>query len=211
MEKFSRNIEWLGLTHRSSYVPMLQRLAGRDDISTLKVLADVVEPVKDYQRHRTAPTEPTSATPLNRLIDVVRPESDSARHFASLVNSLFSSKPSTPETRLEIRTQLTEWRDSQEGLQPLLQRSLLLKEVAPLSQNLSALGSAGLGALDCLENHDPAPDGWKANQMALIDRAKKPTAQVLLMITPSVQKLVEACGAQTNAASAQTTAGSGQK
>ena len=203
MEKFSRNLEWLGLTHRSSYIPMLQRLAGRDDISTLKVLADVVEPVKDYQRHRTASTEPTSATPLNRLIDAARPESDGARHFASLVSSLFSGKPGTPETRLEIRTQLTEWRDSQESLQPLLQRSLLLKEVAPLSQNLSALGSAGLGALDCLENHDPAPDGWKANQMALIDRAKKPTAQVLLMIAPSVQKLVEACGAQTSAQTGQ--------
>lgn len=210
MEKFSRNLEWLGLTHHSSYLPMLQRLAGRDDVSALKVLADVVEPVKDYQRHRTAPTEPTSATPLNRLIDTVRPESDTARHFDSLVNSLFSGKPTKPETRIEIRGQLTEWRDSQESLQPLLQRSVLLKEVAPLSQNLSALGVAGLGALDCIENHDPAPDGWRANQLALIDRAKKPTAQVLLMVAPSVQKLVEACGAPTNATSAQTGTGSGR-
>ena len=201
MEKFSRNIEELGLTHRSSYVPMLQRLAGKDDISALKELADVVEPVKDYQRHKTAPTEPTSATPLNRLIDAARPESETARHFASLVDSLGTNRPNAQETRLEIRAQLTRWRDGQADLQPLLQKSQLLREVAPVSANLSALGVAGLGALDCIENHDPAPDGWKANQLALIERAKKPNAQVLLMIVPSVQKLVEACGAAAAPAS----------
>ena len=50
----SLRLDWLGLTHNSSYVPMLRRIAGSDDISALKVLADVVEPVKDYTREQTA-------------------------------------------------------------------------------------------------------------------------------------------------------------
>ena len=71
------------MTHNSSYVPMLRRIAGTDDVSSLKVLADVVEPVKDYTREETATEPATSATPLNRVVDAVRPESATARQFAS--------------------------------------------------------------------------------------------------------------------------------
>ena len=41
LEVESQRLEWLGLTHNSSYEPMLRRIAGSDDISSLKVLADV--------------------------------------------------------------------------------------------------------------------------------------------------------------------------
>src|SRR5262249_38285878 len=50
LEKFSRNLDWLGLTHNSSYSAMLRRLTGGDDIVALRMLADVVEPVKCYSR-----------------------------------------------------------------------------------------------------------------------------------------------------------------
>ncbi len=82
LEVESSRLEWLGLTHNSSYAPMLRRIVGSDDISSLKVLADVVEPVKDYTREETAPAPATSATPLNRVVDAVRPESITARKFA---------------------------------------------------------------------------------------------------------------------------------
>ena len=45
---------------------------------------------------------------------------------------------------------MSRWRDNQIELQPLFEKSFLLKEVAPISQNLSALGAAGLAALDYL-------------------------------------------------------------
>jgi len=48
--ELSWRLEWLGLTHRSHEIPMLHRMAGVDDISALRPLADVVEPVKDYAR-----------------------------------------------------------------------------------------------------------------------------------------------------------------
>src|SRR5579864_2581954 len=54
LERFSRKLDWLGLTHNSSYSAMLRRLAGQDDITALRVLADVVEPVKNYSREKTA-------------------------------------------------------------------------------------------------------------------------------------------------------------
>ncbi len=79
----SLDLEWLGLTHRSARMHMLHRMAGPEDISALRVLADVVEPVKDYSRWDDAKQGPIDFhAPLNRMIDAVYPESDTARHFA---------------------------------------------------------------------------------------------------------------------------------
>ena len=56
-----------GVTHRSSYEPMLKRIAGDGPVEPLKRLADVLEPVKGYARTKLHAY--TSATPLDRLVD----------------------------------------------------------------------------------------------------------------------------------------------
>jgi hexosaminidase len=67
-----------------------------------------------------------------------------------------------------------------------------LKEITPLSQQLSALGTAGLQALDYLDKGEHPPDEWKAQQRALIEQTKTPAADLLLVAAPAVQKLIEA-------------------
>jgi len=196
LEKVSQRLEWLGLTHNSGYVPMLRRIVGRDDISSLKVLADVLEPVKDYTREETAPAPATSASPINRVVDAVRPESATARQFADSVDRLVEGG-SRPGTEAQVRALLSRWRDNQLELQPLFEKSVLLREVAPISQNLSALGAAGLAALDYLDRGESAPAAWVSQQLAVVEQAKKPEAQLLLMITPSVAKLIQASVGQT--------------
>src|SRR5260370_18991283 len=88
-------MEWLGLTHRTYYPQMLRRIAGPsvspEELAALRTLADVVEPVKDYTREATAPAEPTSATPLNRLVDAVPLESEAARHVGRLGEQFLAS------------------------------------------------------------------------------------------------------------------------
>src|SRR5579864_8440466 len=84
MEALANRLEWLGLTHKAYHRQMLQRIAGPsspEEFAALTTLASVVEPVKDYTREETATSEPTSATPLNRLVDAVPLESVTARHF----------------------------------------------------------------------------------------------------------------------------------
>jgi hexosaminidase len=195
-------MDGLRLTHNSSYDSMLRRIAGTDDISALKVLADVVEPVKDYTREETAPAAPaTSASPLNRVVDAARPESATARQFAEAVNELVSGA-ARPGTEARVRSALTNWRDNQVELQPQFEKSLLLKEVAPVSKNLSALGAAGLAALDYLDRGEAAPAAWVSDQLALVEQAKKAQAQLLIMVAPSVEKLIQASAAQISASSA---------
>jgi hexosaminidase len=191
LQQFSRRLDGLGLTHNSSYAPMLRRIAGSDDIAALRALADVVEPVKGYTREELAAIPATALTPLNRLVDAARPESETARRFATLVNALVSGHIQ-PGTEPEIRAFLARWRDNDATLQPITANSFLLAEVLPISRDLSALGAAGLEALDYLNRGERAPDTWKTQQMSLIGQAAKPKAQLLLVIAPSVQKLIEA-------------------
>ncbi len=194
----SVRLEWLGLTHRTVSRNMLQRLAGSAssaEFAALRTLTDVVEPVKDYTRAQTAPAEATSATPMNRVVDAVPLESDAGRRFGELVDQFVAASCHDPAAEARLRAQLTTWRDNDALLQPLAKRSFLIQEVADRSRDLAALGSAGLAALDVIAKGQPAPDSWKAQQLASIDAAKKPKAQLLLIPAPAVQKLIEAAAA----------------
>jgi hexosaminidase len=195
LQEVSRWLDWLGLTHNSSYKPMLRRIAGSDDIAALQTFTDVVEPVKDYNREELATVEATSRAPLNRVIDAARPESATARQFANLVDAIVAGK-ATAEDKREARAMLTLWRDNQTNLQPLETQSFLLKEIIPLSQDLSAVSTTGLQALDYIDRGERAPEAWASQQFALLEQAQKPKAQLLLIVVPSVQKLVEASSGQ---------------
>ena len=194
----SARLEWLGLTHRTASRHMLQRLAGSastEEFIALRTLTDVIEPVKDYTREQTALAVPTSATPMNRVVDAVPLESDAGRRFNDRVQQFLAAACHDSAAEAGLRAQLTIWRDNDAILQVLAQRSFLVKEVAATSQDLSALGAPGLAALDAIAKGQPAPDSWKAQQLAILEQVKKPKAQLLLIPAPAVQKLIEAATA----------------
>jgi hexosaminidase len=191
MHAVSLELEFLGLTHRSARMHKLHRMAGTADIAPLRVLADVVEPVKDYNRWDDAKGPIDFHAPLTRMIDAVYPESDTGRNFSNLVQTFVRSGFKDKAAESQIRAWLTLWRDNDAKLRPTLQQSSLLQEDVPLSQNLSALGEAGLQALDYLDKSEPAPDSWKSQQLALAEQATKPTDGLLLMVATPVRQLVD--------------------
>ena len=187
----SARLDSLGLRHNAYYLPMLRRIVGGDDIAALKTLADVVEPVKDYTREVLHEADPaTQFTPLNRLIDAAHPESELAREFRLLVDT-YLAQP-TPERLAQIRTSLTAWKENDARLQPQIAQSFLLKEDAPLSTDLAALSDIGLQALIYIDQKQAAPDQWRTQSLQRIAEASKPKADLLIMISPAVQRLVEA-------------------
>jgi hexosaminidase len=195
LEVLSARLEWLGLTHKTYYRQMLQRIAGPaspQEFAALKTLADVVEPVKDYAREQTATAEPTSATPLHRVVDAVALESDAGRRFTETVDGYLSSTCRDEGASNELRADLTRWRDNDVNLEALAQRSFLVKEVAPVSQDLATAATVGLAAIDYLILDARATDDWKTQQLALLRELNKPKAQLLLIPLTGVQKLVEA-------------------
>ena len=198
MNAVSLDLEWLGLTHRSARPRMLHRMAGAADITALRNLADVVEPVKDYNRWDDAKGPIDFHAPLTRMIDAVYPESDTARRFSDLVQAFVKSGFSDRAAETQIRMWLTTWRDNDLRLHSVLDQTFLLREDEPLSQDLSALGAAGLQALDYLDKAQPAPDAWKTQQLAVIEQAKARKADLLLMVAAPVQQLVEGSAGQHN-------------
>lgn len=198
MEAIGNRLEWLGLTHRVFHRQMLERIAGwstPEEFAALSTLASVVEPVKDYTREKTAPIEPTSKTPLNRLVDAVPLESATARHFSELVYTFLGAACRNAAAEARLRAQLSDWRDNDTKLQPLMQRSFLVKEAGATSQDLSQVGTIGLAALDYISKGQRAPDDWKAQQLAALQEVEAPKAQLLVMPAPAVQELVEAASA----------------
>jgi len=197
MHAISLELDSLGLTHNTAREEMLHRMAGTADVSPLRVLADVVEPVKDYNRWDDAKGPIDFHAPLTRLIDAAYPESDTALQFGALVNQYIQSGYKDQTAASQIRTWLTLWRYNDGKLRPMLQQSSLLQEDIAISQNLAMLGAAGLQALDYLEKGQPEPDLWKSQQLAVIDQAKKPVAGLLLQVAAPVQQLVEAAPQQS--------------
>jgi hexosaminidase len=189
MNAVSLDLEWLGLTHRSARYEMLHRMAGDSDIAALQVFANVVEPVKDYDRSKD--DRPINFhAPLNHMIDAVYPESDSARQFSNLVQTFVQSGYKDQAVETQIRSWLTRWRDNDAKLNPLLSGSFLLEEDVPLSQDLSTLGTAGLQALDYYDKGTQPPDDWKKQQIAAIEPIKKSRAGLLLMVAAPVEQLI---------------------
>jgi len=182
LEAVSRKLDFAGADHLASYRRMTQRLAGVRDVEPVRVLAGVVEPVKKYSRNRIQKGSYTSFTPLNRMVDVARPESIEAIQVSRMVERL-------PLTAGEIRRRLLIWRDNDARLQPVIQQSALLAEVAPLSRDLASIATTGLEALDRIQagQHDP---GWASRQEKSLDAASQQHAELLLSVVDPVRRLV---------------------
>ena len=206
LDVISERLEWVGLTHRSQPRKMLQRIAGPStpqEFAALKTLADVLEPVKDYTRGETTSYTAITTTPLNHIVDAVPPESDAARHFDEKVSGFIGGSCRDANVATQLRAQLTKWRDNDASLQSLAQKSFLVKEVAPSSQDLSAVATIGLAALDAMASGTPLSDDAKAQAAATIAAASKGKAQLLLIPAGTIQKLVDAA-AKAGACSAKT-------
>jgi hexosaminidase len=191
----SNRLEWLDLTHRAYYRKMLQRIAGPstpEQYASLRTLTDVVEPVKDYAREQTATVEPTSQQPLNRIVDAVPLESDTGRHFSELVDKFLSSGCHDAAIANDLRMPLSRWRQNDPVFESLAQKSFLAKQAAATSSDLSAIGAAGLRALDAISAGTQLASDQQTQLNSVLTEAAKPKGQLLLIPVSSVKKLVDA-------------------
>jgi hexosaminidase len=186
----SRDLDELGLTHNSGYPRMLERMVNGQAPDALKTLGDIVEPVKQLARGRMGAY--TSLTPMNRLVDAIPPESDLARDFNRRVDLALAGQQGLQSQAADLRLWLTRWRDNRLVLLPVLKESYLLRELEPVSDSVAALAAAGLQALDYLQSGQKPPESWVGEQTALLRGIDRPQAELLIMIVPSVRKLITA-------------------
>jgi hexosaminidase len=185
----SQQLNNYGLEHNSSYPAMLSRMTGEPDPLPLRVFGDVMQPPRLYAREELRSYD--AFTPLNRLVDAIPPESDTARQFLDMVNRIVAGK-ATSEDWEQAQEWLVLWRDNDTQLQPLVARSELTQELAPVSTSLNRVSQAGLDAIGYLREHKSAPADWRARELTFLKTAEKPQAVLLDMIAPAVAKLVQA-------------------
>ena len=140
----SKNTDFL---HIKNYPMMLRRLTNNHDISNLKTLVDVLEPVKRYTRHRQG-VKYRQHSPYTRVVDAARPDSKIGREFENLAASYLKDKS---KEKLEVlKGMLYVWRDNHAKLLETIKVSPILKEIEPISRNLSELATVGIEALNLL-------------------------------------------------------------
>ena len=190
LESFDRELIRLGLQHHTLYLEGMQRLVGNTDARTLLVFADLVKPpiLSIRKEERTY----YSDTPLNRLVDAIRPESGAARSFADLVDRRISALSGETGSSKEIRESLDRWLANDEPLQAVIEQSYLLKETRPLAETVAELCRSGLEALLYLDNGQKPPEAWREKTAALLLRAEQPMAEMYIAILPPLKNLIEA-------------------
>jgi hexosaminidase len=197
LERVSVLLEELGLQHERNRDVLLRRLVGARDVSTLQILAGVVEPVKGYQRG--GQQRWTTLGPLTHLVDAVSVDNPAGREVRVLIDALLNDAPRFNAGRERLRVIFARWRDAEGPLLELIDRAPGLREVEPLVRDLADVGSTGLSALDALAiPATPLPE-WRDAHVAVLDRAGRPKAALEFPMIPLVRELVFATFAQAEA------------
>lgn len=191
MDIVSLQLESLGLRHLSYRPAMMRRLVNGDDTRPLEVLLNVIEPLKIYERN-SGDTVYTVFSPFTKLADAAIPDAPLRRLFATLVQNYLDRKNDDDEKK--ISSLLTEWRNNDEKLRVVIQRSPVLKEAASLSRSLAEIASCGLEALDVLQNNGTRNQEWINEQRTKLQNARISGGRCELQVVDPIEKLVMAAG-----------------
>jgi hexosaminidase len=191
----NRWLEWLDLKQRSNLERMRQRLAGPMPYQPLDAFSAILEPVKGYSRHAE---RYSMFTPLNRLVDSIPPESNSAREFRDTVDAYLAA-PAAQRNPEALHNDLAKWSRQATAVRPILEHQSLLNEDIPIADaivTLCRVGDEALSAIPSTNTSAPAAGtdlgATKQRDAAAVEDASKPQADMLIQIAPAIQKLVEA-------------------
>lgn len=142
LDTIAIQLEEHGLTHIRNREMMMRRLAKQTNVESIRVLADVVEPLKIYKRN--ADNLYRSYSPYTLFPDIAVADAKDARRFRTLVNAFAESG----EGKEAIRAQLKTWKDNHSAFQKIAAKAPALQEVLPHSKSLHELATLALQHLD---------------------------------------------------------------
>lgn len=189
MYALADRLPYYGLSYRASSEQMLLRLNNDQDALAWKVLASAVQPPRDYARE--ALRAYSAFTPLNRLVDVVPPESKVAHEFNLMVRHIAKGDASE-EDRKRVRSLLLQWQTNDEVLHQQFNKSEMTEELTGVSQHISEVAAIGLSSLDHIEEKSGIKAEEKKQRIDSLQKFKAPEAVLLDAILPGVEVLVNA-------------------
>jgi hexosaminidase len=181
-------LEAVDLTQFSNEDVGLRQLAGATAIEPLRILASVLQPIGFDQRYEMQHTN--QLTPMDHLIDVVRPDPPSLHGMQLLVSDYLANHDQESGDKLEAI--FDRWIAAGPQAGAMMNASPLLKDAEPRAQQLVDLGTTGQQAMSYLNKHEAAPAGWAQTKLALIDQAQKPAGLVRFTVLDPLRDLVKA-------------------
>jgi len=194
LDKISIELEWLGITHISNQEMMMRRLMRSKDISSLRPIVNLVEPMHGYTRKgdflEHNGFKMNQFSPYTRLMDVAGPDARSARIFRQTVARYLESRDA--KDRDYLNNQLLFWLANDEKLQLAIENLPNLKDVSAHSSNLVTISEIAIDAISFIDSGKKPSEGWLEKSREKIELATVPQGQTKLMITDVVGQLVTA-------------------
>jgi hexosaminidase len=189
----SLRLEALGLTQISQEDASLRQLAGTEKITRLKVLAATLEPATFGQRDQyTLQHNVTQQTPLDHLVDALRPDPPFRHDFEQLVQKYLDHPDANGKQSQRLRVLMESWITQKDRVSEQMHHSPRLVPAQIRSAQLAQMGSMGLQAIGYLEASKTPPPGWEAAQVAVLKQAAEPVDLTRFDIIKPMQMLVEA-------------------
>ncbi|MDZ7346809.1 MAG: hypothetical protein ONA69_08475, partial [candidate division KSB1 bacterium] len=132
----------------------------------------------------------TQYSPYTRVMDAARPDAAVAREFRQQVDRYLAGGAKDEQLRDQIVKQLQKWEKNHERLLPIIDASPILREIEPLSRQLSECAASGLHLMKAVEGKSTISADDRAAMAAQFEEAKKQVGQVELMIVPALEKLL---------------------
>ncbi len=182
----SLHLEERGLLHIHGQAMLLRQLSGQYDTRPLKMLVDVISPLKDYRR--VGSRRYTVFSPLASLADAATGNPWTAIRFKQWVKQFAANRDAASEDR--IRAQLKQWIANDPALETIIAKSPRLHDAEPLAKSLASLSKIGLRALDYLDKKQPAPRAWAKSTTTDFLAARKSAIATKLRIVDPIEQLV---------------------
>lgn len=187
MEILSIRLEEFGLNHIKNRDVILRNLAGGSaNIEALKVLADVIEPMKKYSRNPKGELY-TMLSPLTLMADAANADAPAARKF-KILSENYLKKPNEAD-KAEIMKYLALWKNNHAEIAELCKKSPALREMEKLSENLSLISGLALEILT-KEKTNRGEKILKTSSL-LFEEARKQGGRTELQVVDAIENLLK--------------------
>jgi hexosaminidase len=189
LEIVSGQLEELGLTHRKNQEMLLRRLANNQDVSALRTLVSVIEPVKEYKRYQVRPQ--TMLSPLSGLIDAAQADAPGARRFNKLIQTYAKNKD-FQNALIPLSVFFAEWKNSGAVLKKQIENAPALMEANQLAADLENLGEMGSETAEFFREGKKSSAEWREAKLKSLAEIAKQKAGVEFQVIESMKVLINA-------------------
>ncbi|MTI38784.1 beta-N-acetylhexosaminidase [Fulvivirga lutimaris] len=185
LEIIGLELEELGLKHYTARSVILRKLTKGHDITPLRTLVEVVEPMKGYTRNPGG-TMYATYSPFSLWADAATADAKVAREFNNNVNLYLAGNFDAKG----LAEQLTLWKKNHTKVLSLIERSPVLLEIKELSENLSITATIGLEAIAFIEKDIALPAKWYETSKKSLEAALENGGRTELQVISGIKMLV---------------------